>query len=96
MQLDLTNYIKPELLSLCVVLYFVGVAMKKSHRIKDENIPLLLGCLGIALSLLWVLGSCPLSTPQNLFAAIFTAIVQGILVAGTSVYCNQLIKQSLK
>lgn len=96
MSLDLANYIKPELLVLCIVLYFIGVGMKKSQRIKDENIPTLLGFFGIALCLLWVLGTSPLLTTQSWFMAIFTAIVQGVLVAGGSVYCNQLIKQATK
>ena len=41
-------------------------------------------------------GQEQISTYQEVLIAIFTAIVQGILVAGASVYINQLIKQNNK
>lgn len=96
MELALTDYIKPELLALVAVLYLIGIALKKNTRVRDENIPTLLGAVGILLALLWVLGSASPSDPPGWFAAIFTAIVQGTLVAGASVYCNQLVKQAKK
>lgn len=90
------NYIKPELLVLVVVLYFVGMAIKNGKNIKDNYIPYILGVIGIVLSALWVLATCKLNNYQDVLLAIFTAIVQGVLVAGASVYANQLIKQVSK
>lgn len=87
------QYVKPELVVLSIVLYFVGIALKKLNYIKDNYIPLILGSIGILLSLLWVLGTSTLGNSQTIMIAIFTAIVQGILVAGLSTYVNQLIKQ---
>lgn len=87
------QYVKPELVVLSFVLYFVGVALKKLKYIADNFIPLILGGVGVLLSLLWVLGTSTLGTSQEICIAIFTAIVQGILVAGLSTYVNQLIKQ---
>ena len=40
--------------------------------------------------------TCPLSGMQEIAMAVFTAIVQGILVAGLSTYVNQVIKQHNK
>ena len=42
---QITNYIKPELLVVAIVLYLIGVAGKKSELIKDKYIPLILGIL---------------------------------------------------
>lgn len=90
------NYVKPELIVLAVALYFVGMALKNSSIVKDKYIPLLLGGIGIMLCGIWVAASCPLKTPQEVAMAVFTAIVQGILVAGLSTYVDQLIKQAGK
>ena len=87
------NFIKPELLILIPVLYFIGVAIKNTLLIKDKFIPLILGLIGIILSALWVLA---MEGTENIYMAIFVAITQGFLTAGASVYVNQLIKQSQK
>ena len=93
---QIMNYVKPELLVLAVVLYFVGMWLKTAQAVKDKYIPLILGMLGIALCAVWVLATCPLKTGANIAMAAFTAIVQGILVAGLSTYVNQIIKQTKK
>ena len=90
---DITNYIKPELLVLIPVLYFVGIGIKKS-AMSDKHIPLLLGCIGIVLSALWVFATSTVVGGQAIALAAFTAITQGVLAAGASVYIDQLIKQA--
>ena len=87
------QYVKPELVVLSFALYFVGIALKKLKYIEDSFIPLILGGFGVLLSLLWVLGTSELVSNLEILIAIFTSIVQGILVAGLSTYVNQLIKQ---
>lgn len=42
---------------------------------------------------IYVVATCDLKGTQNIAMAIFTAIVQGILVAGLSNYVNQVFKQ---
>ncbi len=86
---NLQEYVKPELLVLIPVLYVIGMMMKNTEKVKDKFIPAILGCVGVALSTLYVLGSEGLTV-----LSIFTAITQGVLVAGASVYVNQLIKQA--
>ena len=93
---QIMNYVKPELLVLAIVLYFVGMAIKKTERIADKYIPVSLGGLGILLCGIWVVATSPLGGIQEIAMAIFTAVVQGILVAGLSTYINQIIKQSGK
>lgn len=90
---QITNYVKPELLVVAAVLYFIGMALKSAQTVKDKYIPLILGTAGILLCAVWVLATCPISTGQEIAMAVFTAIVQGILVAGLSTYINQTIKQ---
>ena len=62
---QIMNYVKPELLVLAVVLYFVGVGMKKTEAIADKYIPISLGGLGILLCGIWVVATCPLSGMQE-------------------------------
>lgn len=94
--MDIMNYIKPELIVVAIVLYFVGLGIKKAESIKDKYIPCILGILGIALASIWVFANSPIGTVQEILMAVFTSIVQGILVAGLSAYVNQIIKQVSK
>lgn len=93
---QITNYIKPELIVVAVVLYFVGMGLKQAQAVKDKYIPLILGGAGIVLCAVWVLATSPLGTGQDIAMVVFTAVVQGILVAGLSTYINQIIKQANK
>ena len=93
---QIMNYVKPELIVVAVVLYFIGIGVKKAEAVPDKYIPLILGGIGIALCAIWVLATCPLDSGQNIAMAVFTAIIQGILVAGLSTYVNQIIKQVQK
>ena len=93
---QIMNYVKPELIVVAVVLYFVGMGLKQAQAVKDKYIPIILGGTGIVLCAIWVLATSPLGTGQDIAMAVFTAIVQGVLVAGLSTYINQVIKQTNK
>lgn len=90
---QITNYIQPELLILIPVLYFIGIGVKKTSLISDRLIPIVLGAVGIVLATIYVLAVNDVTGWQQVMTAIFTAITQGILAAGASVYCNQIYKQ---
>lgn len=90
---QVTDYVKPELLVVAVVLYILGAALKRAQVAKDKYIPLILGAAGIVICAVWVLATCPIRNGQEIAMAVFTAIVQGILVAGLSTYINQTMKQ---
>lgn len=81
----MTDYIQPELLVLIPVLYLIAMGIKKSKLIKDKYIPILIGIVGIVLSALYI-GEISIN-------ALFAAVTQGILCAGTSTYANQIYKQ---
>lgn len=89
----LMSYIKPELIIVSIALYFIGIWIKGTDSIKDKWIPVILGIVSIAICAIWVLATTPIGSGQALLMAIFTAIIQGILVAALSTYVNQLIKQ---
>lgn len=90
----ITEYVKPELIVVAIVLYFIGMALKKTERVSDKYIPVILGVVGIVMALIYVLAvSLPISGAGEVMMAIFTAIVQGVLCAGLSTYTNQIWKQ---
>lgn len=93
---NILEFVKPELLALVPVLYFLGHTLKQAEYFADKHIPAVLGLFGICMAALWVAGTSTLDTPQEILLAVFTALVQGIICAGLSVYCNQLIKQATK
>ena len=93
---QIMNYVKPELIVAAVSLYFIGMWLKQAAFIKNKYIPLVLGIFGVLLCSIWVLATCTLSTGQDIALAVFTAIVQGVLIAGLSTYVNQFIKQMKK
>ena len=92
----LMSYIKSELIIVSIALYFVGIWIKNTESIKDKWIPLILGITGIVICAVWVMANTPIGTWQELLMAIFTSIIQGIMVAALSTYVNQLIKQHNK
>lgn len=93
---QIMNYVKPELLVVAVVLYFVGVFLKQAETVADKYIPGILGLLGIVVCGIYVFATSTVTGGQEVAMAIFTAITQGILVAGLSTYVNQVIKQVSK
>lgn len=92
----LQEYVKPELLVVAIVLYFIGMGLKKTEKISDKYIPIILGVVGVIIAGIYVLATSTFNGYQSVLMAIFTALVQGILVAALSVYANQLIKQAKK
>lgn len=93
--MDYQSYIKTELLILVPVLYLVGIGLKKS-KLSDKMIPLVLGAIAIALSAVWIIATTDVSGMKEIFFSIFMSVTQGILVAGASVYVNQIYVQANK
>lgn len=91
--MEFQEFIQAELLILIPVIYVIGIMLKKS-ALKDKYIPTLLGIISVILSTLYVVSVSNLASFKDVLTAIFTAITQGVLIAGASVYCNQIIKQA--
>lgn len=93
--MEIEKYIRTELLVLVPVMYIIGMGLKKS-KVADKHIPLILGTVSVILSALWVFATADLESGKEILAAFFTAVTQGILAAGSSVYASQLYIQSKK
>lgn len=87
----LTDYIKSELLILVPVLWLIGQGIKKTS-VKNSFIPLILGGCGIFLACLYVFSVTDFYCFKCVLQAFFAGITQGLLCAGASVYCNELLK----
>ena len=81
--MDLATYIIEKCLILVPCLLVLGSILKGTEKIKDKYIPLILLPLGIA--------GCVAIGGINV-----NSIIQGILVTGAAVYCNQLFVQGKK
>lgn len=81
--MDFTKYLVENAYVLIPVLYILGNILKDLKFISDKYIPLLLLVLGIFLSCAWL-------------GFNMTAVIQGILLTGVTVYSNQVVKQLLK
>ena len=90
---SIQDFIKPELLILIPVLYFIGLGLKKSSTEMDKHIPLVLGFSGVVLATLYVVAASEIHCINDMFQAVFVGITQGVLCAGCSVYANQVVKQ---
>lgn len=77
------EFITENALLLIPVLNIIGMIIKGTEKIPDKYIPLILLGFGI-LGSVAILGISPES------------VVQGILVTGTAVYGNQVVKQLKK
>ena len=91
----LKEFVKPELLILIPVLYLIGSGLKNTI-FKDNLIPVTLGVVGILLSMIYVFATTDISGTKDILMGIFISLTQGILVAGCSVYFNQIYKQLKK
>ena len=81
--MDIVSYIVEKCLILVPCLLVLGSILKGTEKIKDKYIPVILLPLGIAGAI--ALGGFTVDS-----------IIQGILVSGAAVYCNQLFVQGKK
>ncbi len=82
--MDFLNYIVEEGLVMVPVLFILGEIIKRTELLDNNWIPLVLLLISIGF------------TPLLLGGYVATNIVQAILVAGATVFGNELIKQTGK
>lgn len=82
--MDVVNYIVKEGLVMIPVLFIIGEIIKGTELLSNKWIPLALLVISIGF------------TPLLLGAYTADNIVQAVLVAGVTVFGNELIKQSSK
>ena len=81
--MDIVSYIVEKCLILVPCLLVLGSILKGTEKVKDKYIPVILLPLGIAGAI--ALGGFTVDS-----------VIQGILVTGAAVYCNQLFVQGKK
>ena len=91
--MEITDYIKPELIVVALALYFLDMALRKSSVIQEKYILFITGLAGILICSLYVFATCECGGPRDVAMAAFTAVTQGIVVAGVSTYVKQIIGQ---
>jgi len=79
--MDFMNFIVKEAYILIPVLYILGMFFKETPKVPDFLIP-------------WILLVCGMAGGFFLSGMKFEGILQGVLVAGTTVLANQLYKQT--
>lgn len=79
--MDIQKYILDNAVILIPVLYFIGTLLKNTPKVSDWVIPYILVVLGI-------IGGLTMVSFDVL------GVIQGILVAGTTVLGNQLVVQT--
>jgi len=82
--MDIMTFIVEEGLIMIPVLYILGEIIKQTNVLKSNWIPVILLLISVILTPLLINGY----TPEN--------IVQAILVAGATVFSDQIVKQTKK
>lgn len=83
MNTDILNYIVGEGLILIPAIYIIGMIIRKTDKIPNKYIPIILLPLGI-------LGA------MGIMGFTVKAAIQGILITGAAVYGDQVYKQMTK
>lgn len=81
--MEFAKYIANNALILIPMLYALGMVIKKTEKIDNRYIPIILLVTGI-------LGA------TGIMGISVNSVVQGVLVTGATVYTDQLIKQTTK
>lgn len=79
--MDILKFVVEKAIVLIPVLYVIGMFLKATPKVADWTIPWVLLGLGVLLAI-------------GILGPNIDAVIQGILAAGTTVFTNQLIKQT--
>jgi ABC-type branched-subunit amino acid transport system permease subunit len=83
--MDFASYLIEKMLVLVPVLYIIGMVIKNTPNVKDWLIPWIILILGVVAAV-----AIGLTTGMT----VVDSIIQGVLVAGVTVFTNQLITQT--
>lgn len=85
--MDLTSFLIDKMLILVPVLYVIGMMIKSTPKVKDWLIPWIILGLGL-------IGAVAIGLSSGI--PIVDAVIQGVLVAGVTVFTNQLVTQTAR
>lgn len=87
---NITNLVPSNLAILIAGIYVVGMFLKKTEKIKDNYITIMLMFFSITFAVLLVMINAQYNT---MFESIVNGVLQGILCWGVAVGINQTAKQ---
>ena len=93
MDINILQLIQADLVILIVVIYVLGMFLKKIPNMADWTIPLVLLVVAVLLTVIYK----GIALGEGLTSVtIVNGLVYGILIAGVAVFTNQIIKQTTK
>ncbi len=93
MELNIMDYVDPKLVVVAAVCLMLGVFIKHATLIKNNYIPFILVGVSIVLCGLYIFANSPMTDSQAVANAIFSALTQGVLMAGLAVLIHQCYSQ---
>lgn len=93
MDINILELIQVDLIILIVVVYVLGMFLKKIPKVPDWVIPLVLLIVAVALTIIYK--GIALEEGLN-YVTIVNGIIYGVLIAGVAVFGNQILKQVSK
>ena len=86
--MDMTEHIYPELLFIMPFLNVLGWWIKHKTKIKNNNIPAILSVVSFVLCFMYIYST----SAKSIGICLCESVVQGVFLAATAVYANQLLK----
>lgn len=86
----MNEYIKSELLVLVPVLYIIAKYLDSS-KVKKQSIPLILLAISVVLAGIYTFATVDTSNIHKVLMAIFSTIVQGVLLSGSAIFSGILV-----
>lgn len=90
MEMEITQYVRVELLVLVPVLWAIGKGLKQFKALNNAWIPVMLAGAGVLLAVAYLL---VFPSELNVQQAVLTGIIQGVLCTTLAVYGHQVFKQ---
>ncbi|MEG0264797.1 MAG: phage holin family protein [Erysipelotrichaceae bacterium] len=87
----MNEYVKSELLVIVPVLYVIARFMDTS-KVPNDKIPYVLMIVAVILSGFYTFATIDLKSFQAILMAIFSTIVQGILLSGSAIFSGILLQ----
>lgn len=85
----LNQYVRSELLAVVPVLYILAKILSSS-KVPNQKIPVILLIVSITLAGIYTFAVMPVNSLKTILMAIFSSLIQGILLSGSAVFSGIL------
>lgn len=94
--LNVLKYMKPELLIVSLILYFIGITLIHSKLLSNRNFPKTVFYLGISISITYVILSSEIISWIGLISALIISFIQGVICGIIPVFIYILTSKQIK